>query len=241
MISYFGITGCAVTNAQIQFKISRLLRTFKADKNIAKIGESRLRSASIAALLVVATSLAYMPHPVSDAELPAKVVREAARPKADLSERRTEDKKEKVRQGYIKYITNTYKVAPRAVVQILSYVESASEKFKIPASLILAVIAKESKFNPFAYSTASAEGLMQMIPKYHPEKMDQIGGVDHIIEIEGSIASGTKALSDTIHRCGGDITCGLQTYNGNAEDVEAGYANRVLAERKNFDRLGSLR
>ena len=44
------------------------------------------------------------------------------------------------------------------------HVLASSAKYKIPASLIYAIIETESSFNPFAVSSANAYGLMQVVP-----------------------------------------------------------------------------
>lgn len=57
---------------------------------------------------------------------------------------------------------NHKKVAAKGVY---AYVEEASDRFNLPASLILGIIETESSFNPYAVSHANAYGLMQIIPR----------------------------------------------------------------------------
>ena len=44
----------------------------------------------------------------------------------------------------------------------------ASRRYNIPAGLLSRVALQESNYNPFAESSAGALGLMQIIPKWHP-------------------------------------------------------------------------
>lgn len=145
------------------------------------------------------------------------------------------EKQRREHELYVQYINVKYKISPKAANLIVSAVEDAATKYNSSKTLIFSVIAVESRFNPFLISVAGAEGLMQMITKWHPEKMKLIGGTDKVVEVEGSIVSGVMALQEFIASCDGDLVCGLQTYNGNIADKKFVYATKVLTERRSLD------
>ena len=96
--------------------------------------------------------------------------------------------------------------------------------------LILAVIAVESRFNPIAESEQGAVGLMQIVPRFHMDKVAS-AGTPSFLPPRANIAIGTRILKDSIRR-GGSEVAGLQLYNGSFDDETRAYANRVQAERR---------
>jgi soluble lytic murein transglycosylase-like protein len=96
--------------------------------------------------------------------------------------------------------------------------------------LVLAVISVESRFNPVAESVMGAKGLMQIIPRFHRDKLRDLGGDEAALDPETNILVGTRILQEYVYR-GGTLEAGLQFYNGSSWDETAQYAQRVLAER----------
>jgi soluble lytic murein transglycosylase-like protein len=94
--------------------------------------------------------------------------------------------------------------------------------------LIIAVMAIESRFNPIAQSASGAIGLMQVIPRYHADKV--VHGAS-MLDPQANIRLGARVLKDYIRR-GGTDAAGLQLYNGASDDASNAYANRVLGERQ---------
>ena len=95
-------------------------------------------------------------------------------------------------------------------------------------SMILAVIAVESRFNPIAESAMGAKGLMQVIPRFHIEKFDPFGGEKVAFEPEANIMVGAKILKEYIRRTG-DVADALQMYAGaTLEDTKNGYSAKVM-------------
>ena len=105
---------------------------------------------------------------------------------------------------------------------------------RIDPLLILAIIGIESGFNPFAESALGARGLMQVIPRFHMDKVPAGLGSRHLFDPAVNIRVGVGVLEEAIRRRGG-LVPGLQQYAGSS-DTEGGYANKVLAEKARMEK-----
>jgi soluble lytic murein transglycosylase-like protein len=74
------------------------------------------------------------------------------------------------------HIAKRYRIADAAATHFVSVAYRAGELHRVDALLVLAVMAIESRYNPVAESVMGAKGLMQVIAKYHPEKLSDHGG-----------------------------------------------------------------
>mgnify|MGYP002133289160 CR=1 FL=1 len=101
---------------------------------------------------------------------------------------------------------------------------------KIDPTLILAIMAIESGFNPFAQSSVGAQGLMQVMTKIHSDKYMGFGGKLAAFDPVSNLRVGVKVLQECVARAG-SIEGGLKLYvgAGNLED-DGGYTAKVLAE-----------
>ncbi|MGE5638518.1 MAG: transglycosylase SLT domain-containing protein, partial [Clostridia bacterium] len=106
----------------------------------------------------------------------------------------------------------------------------AADDVGLDPLLVLAVISVESRFNPVAESAMGAKGLMQIIPRFHRDKLEELGGDEAVLDPETNIRLGTRILQEYVYRTG-TLEAGLQSYNGAASDESAQYAQKVLAER----------
>src|SRR4029078_146774 len=90
-------------------------------------------------------------------------------------------------------------------------------------TLILAVMAVESGFNPFAQSPVGAQGLMQVMTKVHHDKYDNFGGKLAAFDAVTNLRVSVKVLQECIARAA-SIEGGLKYYVGaaNMED-DGGY------------------
>lgn len=87
----------------------------------------------------------------------------------------------------------------------------------VPATLVLAVIREESRFNPTATSRAGAVGLMQLMPatgSWLASKIDVDSHCDDNLRLPGfSIAAGTWYLRYLLDRYEGSTVAALAAYN----------------------------
>lgn len=130
-------------------------------------------------------------------------------------------------------VARRYRVAQDAALEAVQAAFREGQRYGLDPMLILAVIAVESRFNPVAASEQGAVGLMQVVPRFHMEKIAALG-VSSVLVPDANIALGARILKDAIRR-GGSDAAGLQLYNGAVDDETQAYANRVLTERKRIE------
>ncbi len=128
------------------------------------------------------------------------------------------------------WLSKRYRVANDATDMLVSAAYVTAKETRIDPLLILAVVAIESGFNPFAESAVGAQGLMQVMSKVHQEKFQYLGGVKAALNPVANIRVGSMILKDYVSR-GGSVEAGLKMYVGAAAfDNDAGYGTKVLAE-----------
>jgi len=129
------------------------------------------------------------------------------------------------------YLSRRYKVAQDATEQLVGVAHEAGSRTGVDPLLILAVMAVESRFNPIAESVMGAKGLMQVIPKFHQDKLDALGGEESVFDPMTNIMVGARILKDAVRR-GGGLMPGLQLYAGAFSDDSQQYAQKVMAEKE---------
>jgi soluble lytic murein transglycosylase-like protein len=134
------------------------------------------------------------------------------------------------------YIAKRYRVSEGAVAGYVAAAYRAGEQHSVDPILILAVMAVESRYNPVAESLVGAKGLMQVIPKYHLEKLVDHGGEEALLEPEVNIQVGAQILREYQRRFR-DTETALQMYAGAFDEPSSQYANKVFAERARLEVL----
>jgi soluble lytic murein transglycosylase-like protein len=135
-------------------------------------------------------------------------------------------------------LAKRYRVAQEAVGGFVAAAYRSGKETAVDPLLILAVISVESRFNPVAESAFGAKGLMQIIPKFHKEKLVERGGDDALLDPEVNIQVGAEVLREYIRRFGGTETA-LQAYAGAFEEPNSFYARQVLSERSRLEQAVS--
>ena len=128
------------------------------------------------------------------------------------------------------FVAKRYRVSQDVAFDLVSLAHQEGNRFQLDPLLIIAVIAIESRFNPIAESGAGAKGLMQIIPKYHTEKLEEFGGEHAVFDPATNIQVGSRILREYIRRTG-NVGIALQMYAGALNDSEDQYTNKVLTER----------
>lgn len=129
------------------------------------------------------------------------------------------------------WISKKYHVAIEPVSAIVSEAYSVGTRARLDPTLILAVMAVESGFNPYAQSQVGAQGLMQVMTSVHRDKYQSFGGRFAAFDPLANLQVGVKVLQDCIRAAGGSVEGGLKYYVGaaNTQD-DGGYSAKVMAE-----------
>lgn len=131
-------------------------------------------------------------------------------------------------------VAQRYRVSPEVLQPVFEAAQAAGRQWRVDPLLIVAVISIESRFNPFSHSSMGAQGLMQIIPRYHQDKLPRDAGNLALFDPVTNVQVGTRILQEFIQRQGG-LMEGLQYYAGAVDDVEQAYANKVLAEKNRLE------
>lgn len=137
------------------------------------------------------------------------------------------------------WIARRYHVAPEPIARLVQESWTVGQRANIEPTLILAVMAVESSFNPFAQSPVGAQGLMQVMTKVHNDKYEAYGGHLAAFDPVSNLRVGVSVLKDCIGKAGG-LEAGLHFYVGaGASDDDGGYATKVLAEHEYLKRVAA--
>jgi len=129
------------------------------------------------------------------------------------------------------WLARRYKVAPEPVSRLVQEAWSVGRRVGLDPTLILAVMAVESSFNPFAQSPVGAQGLMQVMTRVHDDKYEAYGGIRAAFDPVANLRVGVQVLKECIARAG-SLEAGLRHYVGAAISGEdGGYVGKVLAEQ----------
>lgn len=132
------------------------------------------------------------------------------------------------------WIARRYQVAPEPIAALVQEAWAIGQRAKLDPTLILAIMAIESRFNPFAQSALGAQGLMQVMTKVHDDKYIAFGGTHAAFDPISNLRVGVQVLKECIVRAGG-MQEGLRHYVGAALlEGDGGYVSRVLAEQANM-------
>ena len=136
------------------------------------------------------------------------------------------------------FLAKRYRVSHDMALDFVRIAFAAGHRIGVDPLLVLAVMAVESRFNPIAESEAGAKGLMQIIPRFHPEKLVAFGGERAIFDPHANIVVGSQILREYIQRAG-DVNDGLRIYAGVPPEGEHSYPSRVLDEKRRLQHVMS--
>jgi soluble lytic murein transglycosylase-like protein len=132
---------------------------------------------------------------------------------------------------YYDYISKQNKrLTEKDIKAVVRAVMNQSSEYRIPASIILAIIKIESNFNVHAISTSSAMGLMQILPSAHRDKI----GSKELFNIDDNVKLGTMILLE-YYKLHGNWNSALLRYNGSLQNPK-GYDSNVLKAKTDIEK-----
>ncbi|MDH5538278.1 MAG: lytic transglycosylase domain-containing protein [Rhizobacter sp.] len=133
------------------------------------------------------------------------------------------------------WLSRRYRVAPEPIGRLVHEAWLVGQRAGLDPTLILAIMAVESSFNPFAQSAVGAQGLMQVMTKVHNDKYLPFGGNHAAFDPVTNLRVGVQVLKECIQRAG-SLEAGLRYYVGAANlPDDGGYSSKVLS-MQNFMR-----
>jgi len=139
------------------------------------------------------------------------------------------------------WLSKKYRVAPEPLAALVNEAYDIGTRVKLDPTLILAIVAVESSFNPFAQSSVGAQGLMQVMTSVHTDKYEGFGGQLAAFDPLTNLRVGVKVLQECIARAG-SVEGGLRYYVGAANlPSDGGYAAKVLAEHARLRQVANSR
>jgi soluble lytic murein transglycosylase-like protein len=134
------------------------------------------------------------------------------------------------------WLSRKYKVSPEPLSVLVAEAFLLGERAKIAPTLILAIMAIESNFNPFAQSSVGGQGLMQILPGQQAHKLAQLGGPMATFDPLSNLRLGVSVLHDlSVQK--GSIDAGLIAYAETTKSRESNYLERVLQEQQRLARV----
>lgn len=135
----------------------------------------------------------------------------------------------KAQSNVAHWLSRKYRVAPEPLGVLVAEAFAIGQKQRLDPTLILAVMAIESRFNPYAQSPVGAQGLMQVLTRVHTDKYENFGGHMAAFDPVSNLRVGVKVLQDCIKQAG-SVEGGLRLYVGAVTTDGADYINKVMSE-----------
>jgi soluble lytic murein transglycosylase-like protein len=149
------------------------------------------------------------------------------------------------------YIAKRWRIDLATAKRYVVAAQEASGRAAVDPLLVLAVIARESKFvftgnqddmtlnvDPMSVDPLRPHGPMQVSGRWHPEKMpiDKSGRIRPTTR-EENIHAGAEVLAEYLERDRGNLRRALQRYNGCTSDNCESYPAYVLRVRRQLQKV----
>jgi len=129
------------------------------------------------------------------------------------------------------WLSRKYRVSAEPVGAMVAEAWSLGERSQLPPSLILAIMAVQSRFNPFASSNPGQVGLMQIELQAHTETLAQFGGTLSAFDPLTNVRVGVRHLQGLIQQTE-SLEEALALYGLSSGYSDAGlFVSRVMAEQ----------
>lgn len=131
-----------------------------------------------------------------------------------------------------RWLSRKYRISAEPMAAIVTEVWDLAARSQLPPTLILAIVAAESRFNPFASSAPGIVGLMQLELQAHAESFSQFGGPLSAFDVLTNLRVGVRHLQALVQQTE-SLEDALWLYGASSgQAMDNGYIERVLAEQK---------
>ena len=135
------------------------------------------------------------------------------------------------------WLSRKYRISPEPLAAMVTEAWKVGERTQVPSTLILAVIAAESSFNPFAQRSSHNQGLMQIDRQTQLDALSRFGGPLSVYDPLTNLRVGSRLLKSAIVQAG-SVEDGWRAHaQASAQAADPGYTERVLAEYKFLEGL----
>jgi soluble lytic murein transglycosylase-like protein len=131
------------------------------------------------------------------------------------------------------YIASRYRKPMPYAAGIVRTTFEEAKRYALPPGLLLGMMEKESGFNATAQSSYGATGLMQVVPRFHMERLKKTETESSFKNPRTNIRVAAHILAEYIaaHK---DLDKALKKYSGSSR----GYSRQVRSNWKQFEQMG---
>ena len=131
-----------------------------------------------------------------------------------------------------RWLSRKYRVSAEPLGAMVAEAWALGERSQLPPSLILAIMAVQSRFNPFASGSSGHVGLMKIELQAHADALAQYGGPLSAYDPLTNVRVGVRHLQGLIQQTG-NLEEALALYGLSSGYTEEGlFLDRVLAEQR---------
>lgn len=135
-----------------------------------------------------------------------------------------------------RWLSKKYRVSNEPVAALVSEAWNLGERSQVSPTLILAIMAVESRFNPFATGSQGAVGLMQIDQEAHAEALGNFGGILSAFDPLTNLRVGVRHLQALIQQTS-SMEDALSLYGASSgQGADTLYVDRVLGEQLLLDK-----
>lgn len=133
------------------------------------------------------------------------------------------------KQAITEYLSVKYAKEPALISAVVAAAWEEAHAHGVSPLLVIAIIEQESGFRHKVVNAYGAMGLMQVVPRWHPEKVSVHGTKSALLDPEVNVKVGTKILAEYLNAKQGNLRKALAKYSGGAS---AYYEKVASFERK---------
>lgn len=134
------------------------------------------------------------------------------------------------KQAQARYLAAKFKKQESTLREYVDLAWAEAGKRKLNPELLIAIIQKESSFRPKVQSRYGAQGLMQVVPRWHREKLKPS---ESLFDPEVNIRVGADVLEEYLAQANGNMDQALRKYSGNSRN----YVNNIKKESRALARV----